>query len=294
METLNLELKCILECSQISRASGSHDTPHPWTLSGISPNRAIFLLYQNITFQPEIFRCSQLPPVTITLSPPQLPQAVLAVWKMRPLGPQSTSDVSSWCHIGSAPEMLLCFWGDPKATLSPLLLEFSKGTSWDQATVWLLRHLLISLGLLVPQSWVNHTRGAKGWLSPSFLPHWQVDFHQKNELLLLPYLFSISTDSQITDLFNVYQCFFRKLMVFRNQDLGSLLLGLWWLPGSLRGKNLVRQVGVTHARACTYHSPLGILLHTHINKQAGDDLNTSIHTPEFSSLPSAAIKSLYS
>lgn len=83
-------------------------------------------------------------------------------------------------------------------------------------------------------------------------------------------------------------------MVFRNQDLGSLLLGLWWLPGSLRGKNLVRQVGVTHARACTYHSPLGILLHMHTNKQAGDDLNTSIHAPEFSSLlPSAAIKSLY-
>lgn len=26
-------------------------------------------------------------------------------------------------------------------------------------------------------------------LSPSFLPHWREDFHQKNELLLLPYLF---------------------------------------------------------------------------------------------------------
>ena len=35
-------------------------------------------------------------------------------------------------------------------------------------------------------------------------------------------------------------------MVFRNQDLGSLLLGLWWLTGSLRGKRLVRQVGMTH------------------------------------------------
>lgn len=70
-ETLNLEFKCILEYSQISRVSGSHDTPHPWTLGGISPNRAIFLLYQNIAFQPEIFRCSQLPPVTLTF-----PQAV--------------------------------------------------------------------------------------------------------------------------------------------------------------------------------------------------------------------------
>lgn len=172
--------------------------------------------------------------------------------------------------VTQKPPFPLCYWNFPRGHHETRPLSGSS-----------VRHPLASLGLLVPQSWVNHTRGAKGWLSPSFLPHWQVDFHQKNELLLLPYLFSIGIDSQITDLFNIYQCFFRKLMVFRNQDLGSLLLGLWWLR-ALSGKNLVRQVGVTHAQACTYHSPLGILLQTHTNKLVGDDLNTSVHPPEFS------------
>lgn len=251
-ETLNLEFKCILECSQISRASGGHDTPHPWILSGISPNRAIFLLYKNITFQPEIFRCSQLPPVTITPSPPQLPQAVLAVWKMRPLGPQSRSDVSPWCHIGRAPEMLLCFWGDPKATLSPLLLEFSKGTSWDQATVWLLSQTSTHQPGPAGASKLSQPHEGCQRVTVSIIPSTLASrFSPEKRASLLPYLFSIAIDSQITDLFNVYQCFFRKLMVFRNQDLGSLLLGLWWLTGSLRGKRLVIQVGMTHVWGCT-------------------------------------------
>lgn len=182
-ETLNLEFKCILECSQVSRASGSHDTPHPWILSGISPNRAIFLLYKNITFQPEIFRCSQLPLVTITPSPPNCPRQFwqFGKWGFLGLSPglMSPHDATlgglqkCCCASGvtQKPPFPLCYWNFPRGHHETRLLSGSS-----------VRHPLISLGLLVPQSWVNHTRGAKGWLSPSFLPHWQVDFHQKNEL----------------------------------------------------------------------------------------------------------------
>lgn len=193
--------------------------------------------FTKTTFQPEIFRCSQLPLVTITPSRPNCPRQ-FCDWKMRPLGPQSRI----WCLP------MMPHWEG--STALAVLLGWPK--SHHPSVIGIFQGDIMRPGYcLAPQSDIHSsawacwclkaesaTRGCQR-VTVSIIPSTLASrFSPEKRASLLPYLFSIATDSQITDLFSVYQCFFRKLMVFRNQDLGSLLLGLWWLTGSLQGEEL--------------------------------------------------------
>lgn len=195
----------------------------------------------------------------------QLPQAVLAVWKMRLLGLSPGLMSPMMPHWEGSRAAVLLGW--PKShPLSPVIGIF-QGDIMRPGYCLALSQTSTHQPGPAGASKLSQPRGVPK-VTVSIIPSTLASrFSPEKRASLLPYLFSIATDSQITDLFSVYQCFFRKLMVFRNQDSGSLLLGLWWLTGSLRGRT-GKTGWAWHMCEDAYNiAPLGIL-HTHTNQQA--------------------------